>query len=190
MNVRRKKLLDWELESEKITCSVANCNEIALHRAPETKDEKSNNYKLLCLIHIREFNATWNYFEGMDQNEIEKFQKSDVIGHRPTWPLGLGPLGRNSKWTLNQNDGLFEEFFTFSSGKTNFKQQRELDPEERKALAVLDLDSETTMNQIKQRYKHLVKRYHPDLNGNNIKNEEKLKTLNKAYAFLLTCNYD
>ena len=43
---------------------------------------------LLCLDHVREFNASYNYFAGMSNADIEAYQKDSVTGHRPTWKVG------------------------------------------------------------------------------------------------------
>ena len=42
------------------------------------------------------------------------------------------------------------------------------------------------MEKIKKNYKKLVKIFHPDVNGNNKKAEEKFKEINNSYRILLT----
>jgi hypothetical protein len=42
----------------------------------------------LCLDHIREFNKSWDYFAGMSPEQIEAHVRRDIVGWRPTWPLG------------------------------------------------------------------------------------------------------
>ena len=37
--------------------------------------DNSKNYKWLCEEHIKLFNKSWNYFDGMSQNEIEDLFK-------------------------------------------------------------------------------------------------------------------
>ncbi len=41
-----------------------------------------------CPAHARAHNEAWDYFKGMDDDDIEKFREEAMIGHRPTWPLG------------------------------------------------------------------------------------------------------
>ena len=53
-------------------CEWENCNEMGGYRAPVEKDN-SKNYRWLCEEHIKLFNKSWNYFDGMNQNEIEDF---------------------------------------------------------------------------------------------------------------------
>ena len=49
---------------------------------------------------------------------------------------------------------------------------------------MFDLDPPVTRETIKARYKNLVKRHHPDANGGDKDAEERLKTINQAYAAL------
>jgi curved DNA-binding protein CbpA len=51
-------------------------------------------------------------------------------------------------------------------------------------MAMLDLTPPITMDQIKRRYKELVKRHHPDANGGDKAAEEKFKQISLAYATL------
>ena len=50
--------------------------EVGKFRAPNEKDN-SKNFRLLCEKHIKLFNKSWDYFDGMSQKEIETFLKSD-----------------------------------------------------------------------------------------------------------------
>ena len=52
----------------------------------------------------------------------------------------------------------------------------------KKALKVLNINNEkVTIKLVKNKYKKLVKKYHPDVNKGNKKHEEKLKKVNKAF---------
>ena len=62
----------------KIICDWENCNETGSYKAPVEKDN-SKKYRLLCLNHIKIFNKNWNYFENMNDQEIEFFIKSALI---------------------------------------------------------------------------------------------------------------
>ena len=37
---------------------------------------------------MRQYNASYNYFDGMSDAEVEAFQKDALTGHRPTWKVG------------------------------------------------------------------------------------------------------
>ena len=60
-----------------------------------------------------------------------------------------------------------------------------LTKEENKALSLLNLDLPLTLDKIKKTYKKLVKIFHPDVNGNDKKAEEKFKEINNSYKILL-----
>ena len=64
-------------------CDWNNCFEEGSYKAPVEKDN-SKKYRMLCLNHVREFNKNWNYFEGMDDDQIYEFLKSDMTWHKPT----------------------------------------------------------------------------------------------------------
>ena len=71
----------------KIICDWKNCKEIGAYKAPLEKDN-SKKFKLLCLEHIKIFNKNWNYFENMNDEEIEFFIKSDLTWHKSTKSFG------------------------------------------------------------------------------------------------------
>jgi len=59
-------------------CDWNNCFEIGEYKAPIEKDN-SRNYRLLCLNHVKEFNKNWNYFAGMNDEQVYNFLKSDLF---------------------------------------------------------------------------------------------------------------
>ena len=69
------------------SCDRPDCKGEGVYRAPKSRDSL-NNHMWLCLDHIREFNKSWDYFAGMSTDEIEAHVRRDIVGWRPTWPLG------------------------------------------------------------------------------------------------------
>ena len=57
-----------------------------------------------------------------------------------------------------------------------------------KKYPIQDLNAPITKDEIKERYKILVKKNHPDANGGDRKAEEKLKIINRAYSTLVACD--
>ena len=45
-------------------CDASNCNHEGIYPAPKSRDQL-NEYYFFCLDHIRDFNKSWNYFEGL-----------------------------------------------------------------------------------------------------------------------------
>ena len=50
--------------------------------------DNSKKFRLLCLEHIKIFNKNWNYFDSMNDQEIEYFIKSDLTWHKSTKNFG------------------------------------------------------------------------------------------------------
>jgi DnaJ-domain-containing protein 1 len=57
---------------------------------------------------------------------------------------------------------------------------------ERKALEVMGLGADATLETVKMRYKELVKQHHPDANGGDRSTEDRLIEIIKAYNYLKT----
>ena len=57
---------------------------------------------------------------------------------------------------------------------------------ERKALQVMGLGPEATLEDVKVKYKALVKQHHPDANGGDRSTEDRLIEIIKAYNYLKT----
>jgi hypothetical protein len=68
-------------------CQWKGCTAAGVYRAPRGRG-REGEYHLLCLDHVREFNASYNYFAGMSNSDIETYQKDSVTGQRPTWKGG------------------------------------------------------------------------------------------------------
>ncbi len=175
------------VESER-ACDHPDCAEAGEHRAPRSR-EQLDSYYWFCREHARSYNAAWNFFLGMDQHEIEDYQKADVTWHRPTWRVGgkgrvNGEARFNAAWRrgdFTDPYGMFEEDED-ATGPDALA--RRMPAGEREALAILNLPFTATGKDIKARYKELVKRLHPDLNGENAKAVDQLKVVIEAYRTL------
>jgi DnaJ-class molecular chaperone len=55
---------------------------------------------------------------------------------------------------------------------------------EKKALTALGLKQGASKDEIKARFKELVKLHHPDANGGDTRSEEKLREIIQAYNYL------
>jgi len=164
-------------------CAVKGCEGEGAYRVPKSRDQLST-YLWLCLAHAREHNEKWDYFAGMSEAEIRRFQDEAVIGHRPTWPLGkraAGIPGGHGSYRVEDGFAFFEDLKEPHQPR---RPVRVLTRLQRQAFDVLDLDTSATLNEIKARYKELVKRFHPDANGGDRGTEERLKQVIKAYGVL------
>ena len=182
----KKNHLSWEKQYIKI-CDKKDCNEKGEYRAPKSRI-LLNDYYFFCLDHVKEYNKSWDFYKGLSVNQIENSMREDIIWNRPSWPLKGNPRKVidqiNSFFSDNINEvnieGTNNEYFK------NKLIDESLTTEENKALFTLKLKLPLTMEKIKKNYKKLVKIFHPDVNGNNKKAEEKFKEINNSYRILLT----
>jgi hypothetical protein len=173
-------------------CDWPGCPEDATHRAPKGR-LREGEYWRFCLHHVRDYNHSYNFFAGMSEDAIARYQKEAVTGHRPTWKIGVNGkrsvagAPQNGRWQFFADDpfGLFED-----AGAARFQTERPV-PEgrvvrnaERKALDVLGLESSASSPEIKARFKVLVKRHHPDANGGDRSCEDQLRDIIQAYNYL------
>ncbi len=161
-------------------CEQPGCEAAGEFRAPRRRAEDSGHY-WFCLDHVRAYNASWDYFRGMSEAEIERFRKDAVIGHRPTWKLGSGP-GAAMAGVPRDPFG----FFGADAADPIPDERHGISSERLRALAALDLEPGVDLQRIKMRYKQLVKRFHPDANGGDTSAEERFKSINEAYTFLVS----
>lgn len=191
--VRRRRLRYYEPETppQPTHCQHPDCELPGIYRAPKSRTQL-NEYFWFCLDHVRDYNKAWDYYAGMSQAEIERHVRSDVVGGRPTWPLGKwgahGPRGR--PYTVHSAfipDDIAE---ALNGAEAKARREREMRrrslrlSKEEQALAVLELTAPVTMQDIRTRYRALVKKLHPDANGGDKSAEERLKVVNQAYSTL------
>ena len=161
-------------------CEWENCKESGKFKAPLEKDN-SKNHKWLCEKHIKLFNKNWNYFEGMSQQEIENFLKSDLTWHRPTQKFSSSANFFNILW----NNALSDKFNLFKEEKIfNNLKGRKLSEKDKDAFKIMELEFNADWPSIQKKFKTLVKKFHPDRNSGNKQFEDKLKKVTLAYSHL------
>ena len=161
-------------------CEWENCEQSGDFKAPIEKDN-SKNYRWLCEEHIKLFNKSWNYFEGMNQNEIENFIKSDITWHRPTQKFGSSDNFFNILW----NNALNDKFNFFKQEKDiNTLKDNKLSEKDKDAFIIMELEFTASWPIIQKKFKTLVKKFHPDRNAGDKKFENKLKKVTLAYTHL------
>ena len=160
-------------------CDWNNCKEIGEFKAPKEKDN-SKDYRLLCINHIKEFNKSWNYFSGMNEEEIINFLKSDVTWHKPTQSFTSSDNFFKVLWqnVLNDKNDIKFQKDSLERKKLIF------DHNDIKSFQVLGVPVGLKWTEIKIKFKKLVKIFHPDMNAGDKKHEEKLKLITLAYTQL------
>src|SRR2546429_1261333 len=117
--IRVKPDKDRRLRTQCPACEWPNCKAPATHRAPKGR-LREREYWQFCLDHVREYNHAYNFFAGMSAEDIARYQKEAVIGHRPTWKMGMNggrPTSRSHSSRLHPEFsgaddplGIFREF--------------------------------------------------------------------------------
>lgn len=176
------------------SCEHPGCLGLGVHRAPKGRG-REGQYWRFCLDHVRVYNASYNYFTGMSDDAVAAYQKDAVIGHRPTWSMGVNPNGRrhapsagpSRDWDYADPLGVLR---AEGVGQTRRAAPEPPRPRHsapvRRALDVLGLDEGADAPAIKGQYKTLVKRFHPDANGGDRSFEERLRDIIKAHDVLKT----
>jgi hypothetical protein len=176
------------------SCGWQGCSEPGVYPAPKGRGHEGE-YHRFCLEHVREYNKSYNYFSGMPDKDVVKHQKDDVVGHRPTWFVGVNSSARNRTAKYGERRNAFAHRFTtldpfglFGAKAAGPNQPgepaRPVRRAERKCLRLLNLEDNATKPEIKARFKDLVKRHHPDRNGGDRRSEDKLREVIQAYNYL------
>jgi hypothetical protein len=179
-------------ESSGRPCMAPGCLEPGEFRAPG--DERPGfdgpgDYRWFCLDHVREFNAGYNWFEGMTSDEIIQAQ-SPISGWQtetrafrpgaaamPRWAdfedpidaIGARAAGiRRSAGGRESSDGARLRFTA----------------REQEALAVMGIAPSSDRTVLRRRYTELVRRFHPDRNGGDRSQENRLQRVVEAYQVL------
>jgi len=180
-----------------VMCEWPDCKEKGSHRAPKGRNN-SREYFHFCLNHVREYNQSYNFFSGMNADAVARYQKDALTGHRPTWKMGAnGSRGKGKGASAADIDGASDPFSMFSelNGRGRWRPGPGAEPKaetrkvfnaERKALQVMGLGPDATLEDVKNKYKALVKQHHPDANGGDRSTEDRLIEIIKAYNYLKT----
>ncbi len=196
-----------EPEAER-PCQRPGCRATAACRVRAAPD-RMHEYRWLCQQHAREHNQSWDYFRGKTDEEIAAFQESALTGHRPTWGVGVNKWGRNGPSVppgfkpgqdrpkrdhLNGSGPMGDPFDLFEQAE-GFRSEHAREPRrhlsrlQRGALDDLGLDERAGLQDVKARYKELVKRFHPDANGGDRGAEDSLRRVIRAYQLLKSSGF-
>ena len=169
-------------------CAAQGCEEAGEFRAPGSRGpgfDGPGDYRWFCLDHVRAFNATYDWFQGMSADEIlaaqhpvawweretRAFSAAAGFDQTPRWADFTDPLDAISAHTrarvpLARKDG------------------RILTADQRRALDVLGLGQDADRGELRRRYSVLVRQYHPDRNGGDRRFEDRLQRVVEAYQTL------
>ena len=181
-------------------CAWPGCKKKGGYPAPKRKNDSSEQW--LCLDHVREVNKSWNFFSEMNAEQVRHYMEGNITGHRPTWSMADNArAGRDKSKSGSRPDskafaGMANSADPFNlfpgehaPRKPETSRPRPLTKAQRQALETLDLEDHASMDDVKKRYKALLKRYHPDANGGDTGAVERLRRVIKAYQALKSGNF-
>ncbi|MCG7504436.1 J domain-containing protein [Mesorhizobium retamae] len=189
--IRIRPEKDAEAKAHAPICQWDGCKEPGTHRAPVGRMAEGQYFKF-CFDHVREYNKGFNYFSGVPDSEIARFQREALTGHRPTWTMGTNGGVHTAPDFAQKRSGragyynrMRDPFNLFNEPRDRgAPRERKARPLEAKALETLGLDAKATGQEIKARYKELVKRHHPDANGGDRGSEDRFRDVLQAYRVL------
>ena len=181
-----KNNLSWESKRPACSCDHDLCKELGEYKAPKSRLQLYEYY-LFCLKHVTAYNKSWDFYKGLNVDQIELSIRKDAIWDRPSWPLRGNPNNIISQLRefFNNDYSLFEKEKDLQNFIKNKIIDEKLTNEEYKSLKILDLFLPISLEKIKKKYKKLVKIFHPDVNDNNKEAEKRFKEINEAYKILL-----
>jgi len=161
-------------------CDHPQCREEGTCRAPKTR--ALDDYYWFCPKHAAEYNKSWNYYEGMTYDEVERETRLDESWHAPTWKFGVGM--RDIHKIIDDPHGIYNELVGRKAVKKAEAEAPKLTREQAAALRLLGLGWPCTKRALSAAYKKLAKQYHPDVNSEKGA-EERFKQVASAYALIM-----
>jgi len=161
-------------ETSTRTCEHEGCPESGKYRAPKSPDTL-DEYFWFCKDHVREYNVKWNFFNGQTEDELAQQMDSDRVWNRETKPFKR--TVEEQAWArLGVADAheVLGDNATRNPGRS-ITGTRKLPPTERRAVELLEAKDHWTKPEIRKAYKALIKVLHPDMNGGDRSDEEKLQ---------------
>ncbi|MEP3278828.1 MAG: J domain-containing protein [Stappiaceae bacterium] len=189
-SIRVKPSKDKAKREKHPDCEWEGCPNPGSHKAPKGRGREGQFFRF-CVNHVREYNKSYNYFQGMDDTQLRSYQKDALTGHRPTWKMGVNKSTMESQgrrpgeWSKEANDP-FELLDEDEPQKNTAasRQRRHLVTAQKHAFETLNLNYSADAPEIKARYKELVKKHHPDANGGDSSLEDRLRQIIQAYNVL------
>lgn len=180
----KQSRLHGRVEGARAQCAVPGCHAPGEFKAPlqPANFDGPGAWRFLCLDHVRQHNAKYNFFEGMSPEEITEAQSPLAGWERPSRKFAANGADPPPRWS-DFSDPLDAISTRFGSVREAARPSRFSKPE-RRALSVLGLAEDADRHQLRQSYSSLVRRYHPDKNGGDRSHEGRLGEVIEAYQLL------
>ncbi|MBM3595715.1 MAG: molecular chaperone DnaJ [Alphaproteobacteria bacterium] len=183
-------------EARDKTCDWPGCDEPGEFRAPGARPpgfDGPGEWRWFCLDHVRKFNASYDYFDGMSPDEILRaqspihsweresraFNPAAGVDGMPRWADFADPLdaiGSRARASRQRAES--------ASRAQPRADGQPVSWEERRALEVLGLSLDADRRAVRRRYTEMLRRYHPDHNGGDRRHEVRLQGVVEAWQVL------
>lgn len=148
-----------------------------------------NEFRWFCENHIRDFNKSWNFYEGWTEEQLDQQRRAEHAWERPTWKLGQKPIRPDgapghsdgkawARWGFQDPMEVLGANATINpggKGEQTRRKKRLLPKNEQSAIDILGCPSDSSKADIRKRFRALVKDLHPDMNGGNRTDEDRLR---------------
>lgn len=186
---KRQTRFHGRIDGNERACSHLGCTEPGEFRAPPADGRRSGfdgpgDWRWLCLDHVREFNDSYNYFNGMTPDEIEAAQTPYGGWERETRAFSAGG-SPPPRWAdfIDPLDAIGARFRP-GAAQPAPDPARQFSAVDHQSLKTLGLGTDADRRALRQRYADLVRRYHPDRNGGDRSHEKALQAVIEAYTQL------
>ena len=177
-------------------CQHPTCQKTGEFRAPNPYGRAPGpngpgDYLWFCLDHVREFNAGYDWFDGMSAEDIAKAQSplnlwpSETRAFRATGNADSPPRWADFKDPLDAISSRFKSRMD-DARPVKAANGHILSAEDRQALKTLGLGHDADRKAVRAAYSKLVRKYHPDKNGGDRAHEKALQDVIAAYTHLKT----
>jgi hypothetical protein len=194
---QRARAASGAFETSYRHCDWPGCTVTGQYRAPHSPD-RLNEFRWFCLDHVRQYNAGWNFFADWSEQELNAQSRADRVWERPTWAFGKGPkvpFGSQphaegnawERWGFHDPFEVLGDAATRNPGQATNENltRRRMTREEQVAMDALSLSYHVeTRTEVRARYRELVKDLHPDMNGGNNPDPDRLARVLKAWQIL------
>ncbi|SDG12696.1 J domain-containing protein [Pelagibacterium luteolum] len=182
-------------------CDWEGCDKPGIYKAPKGA-RSAGEFHNFCLEHVRHYNKAFNYFDGMNDEEIaDHANKMNAPGSKETWAYGSNRFGKSNpepkKFKSRDHTGrqFHDTNHMFARLRSRARQDAgtkgeaperaiTLTGQDRAAFEVLGLEGRKASPEIKSAYKALVKLHHPDANGGDKSSEDRLRNIISSYNHL------
>lgn len=171
---RGRRGMSGAFETSRRGCEQPGCDKPGQYRAPKSPDHL-DEYYWFCLAHVREYNLKWNYFASGSEEDLEAQLQRDRVWERETKPFRAGPGHDWAHLGIDDPMDVLGDKATRNPGTARNGATRRLPPSERRAIEILEARDTWTKAEIRKQYKSLIKDLHPDMNGGDRSDEERLQ---------------